>query len=222
MEANFEGIYILTNPSFKEFVKIGKATEQTIAQRVRTLNSSSAVPFSFNIYATYQTTNGDRIEKMLHKILDKFKYELRAREKTDSGRERVREFFAMEASEAFEYLIMVAEGFGDEHNVKSFKKTKKQLDEEKVAQKIETRTRAANFSFERKGIKPGTMIEFLRDSNLKAKVLDDKYIEFEGERYSLTGLAKKFLGKVGVVGEVAGPRFFRLGGKILAELPDIG
>ena len=38
-------IYIMTNPSFKEFVKIGYAAD--VKQRLDELNRSSAVPFAF-------------------------------------------------------------------------------------------------------------------------------------------------------------------------------
>ena len=220
-QADFEGIYILTNPSFKDYVKIGKAVDQTIAQRLKQLNASSAVPFSFSIYATYKTDNATNIEKAVHKMLDKYRYELRAREKTESGRERVREFFLMEPDEAIIALQIIATSHGDEENVVKFKKTKDQIDEEKTAKQIEQRTRAENFSFDRKGIKPGTIIEFIKDSNLKAKVIDDKYIDYKGQTYSLTGLAKKFLGKEVVIGQINGVRFFQLNGKILKDYPDI-
>ena len=44
-------IYILTNPSFKEYVKIGYATD--IEKRLKTLNRSETIPFAFRVYATY-------------------------------------------------------------------------------------------------------------------------------------------------------------------------
>ena len=221
--ADFEGIYILTNPSFKTYVKIGKAVKQTIADRVRSLNASSAVPFAFNIYATYKTNNADRIEKMLHKLLDQFKYELRAREKTESGRERVREFFAMDAEQAFTYLQTVAEGFGDEQNVILVNKTKEQIDEEDIAVKVEVRAekiKAANFSFVRKGISAGAQIEFWKDSKITARVIDEKYIEYQGQKYTLSGLAAKLLGKKTSEG-VRGPGFFKYNNKPLLDYPDI-
>ena len=40
-------IYILTNPSFPEYVKIGYTDD--INKRLRTLNASSAVPFGFRV-----------------------------------------------------------------------------------------------------------------------------------------------------------------------------
>lgn len=40
-------IYILTNPSFPEYVKIGYTDD--INKRLRTLNASSAVPFGYHL-----------------------------------------------------------------------------------------------------------------------------------------------------------------------------
>lgn len=45
-------IYILTNPSFKDYVKIGYA--DNVEERVKQLNSSECTPFAFRIYATYE------------------------------------------------------------------------------------------------------------------------------------------------------------------------
>lgn len=223
-EADFEGIYILTNPSFKEYVKIGKAVKQTIADRVRGLNASSAIPFSFNIYAAYKTNNADRIEEFLHDSIESFKVASRAREITKSGRERVREFFCMDAEKALEYLLKVAKMFGDDHNVRMFRKTKEQINEERIAEKIATKAgveRRQIFTFKRKGIKQGSTIEYIKNSKLKAKVVDDRTVEFENEIYTVTGLAKKFLGKEDQVGGVQGPTYFKYNGIRLFDLPDI-
>ena len=44
-------IYILTNPSFPEYVKIGYADD--IAKRLKELNRSECIPYAFRAYATY-------------------------------------------------------------------------------------------------------------------------------------------------------------------------
>ena len=71
-------IYILTNPSFPQYVKIGYATD--VKQRLDELNRSSAVPFAFRIYATYEVDSA-LSDKKLHSILDKLNPELRSTER---------------------------------------------------------------------------------------------------------------------------------------------
>ena len=44
-------IYILTNPSFPEWVKVGFTTN--LPQRLKKLNNSTMLPFSFRLFATY-------------------------------------------------------------------------------------------------------------------------------------------------------------------------
>ena len=70
-------IYILTNPSFEEYVKIGYATD--VKKRLNELNSSSAVPFAFRVYATYEVDSA-LSDKKLHSILDKLNPNLRSME----------------------------------------------------------------------------------------------------------------------------------------------
>ena len=48
-------IYILTNPSFPEYVKIGYADD--IDKRLKQLNRSECTPFAFRVYATYEVNS---------------------------------------------------------------------------------------------------------------------------------------------------------------------
>ena len=45
-------IYILTNPSFPEYVKIGYADD--VDRRLKELNRSECTPFAFRLYAYYE------------------------------------------------------------------------------------------------------------------------------------------------------------------------
>ena len=84
-------IYILTNPSFPEYIKIGYADD--VEARVKQLNNSEAVPFSFHIYATFDVT--ERLTDIkLHKFIDTINPELRSKEKI-GDKIRVREFYHM-------------------------------------------------------------------------------------------------------------------------------
>ena len=45
-------IYILTNPSFPQFVKIGYA--DNVEERLNQLNRSECIPYAFRLYAYYK------------------------------------------------------------------------------------------------------------------------------------------------------------------------
>ena len=49
-------IYILTNPSFPEYVKIGYADD--LDKRLQQLKSSECIPYAFRVYATYEAIPG--------------------------------------------------------------------------------------------------------------------------------------------------------------------
>ncbi len=124
----------MTNPSFPNYVKIGKTTN--LDQRLRSLNNPSCLPFSFRVYATYKVESGlDKVENSIHNLIDKINYELRAREMTEAGKLREREFFALDGERAYEIIREIALLRGDENNLIKQKQTKKR-DKRKRLQKL--------------------------------------------------------------------------------------
>ena len=87
-------IYILTNPSFPEYVKIGYADD--IDKRLQQLNRSECIPFAFRVYATYEV-NSRLSDLKIHSIIDKLNPNLRSIENFN-GKQRVREFYASRLS----------------------------------------------------------------------------------------------------------------------------
>lgn len=84
-------IYVLTNPSFKEYVKIGYA--DNVESRLKQLNNSECIPFAFRIYATYEVE--ERLTDLkLHALIDQLNPNLRSIDNVD-GKKRIREFYAM-------------------------------------------------------------------------------------------------------------------------------
>ena len=82
------------------------------------------------------------------------------------------------------------------------------------AAQLPTGKRKASFKFSMIGIEKGAIITFSKDQSIKATVLDDKYVEYEGKRYSLTSLASKLLGRT----NVEGPVYFLYRGRPLNDL----
>ena len=81
-------IYILTNPSFPDYVKIGYAND--VNERIEQLNRTECTPFAFRIYATYAVS--DRLKDIpVHKLIDALNPSLRSVDEVD-GKQRIREF----------------------------------------------------------------------------------------------------------------------------------
>ena len=122
-------IYILTNPSFPEYVKIGYADD--VEARVKQLNNSEAVPFSFHIYATFDVT--ERLtDKKLHNFIDTLNPELRSKEKI-GDKIRVREFYHIKPEEIYSAFESMAEVTGTSDRLHLWKETKEEIEEEKEA-----------------------------------------------------------------------------------------
>ncbi len=123
MNDNKGYIYILTNPSFPDYVKIGYADD--VEERLAQLNRSECTPFAFRVYATYEV--GARLTDLkIHNVIDKLNPTLRSID-TVKGKKRVREFYAMSREDAYSLLEAIAEINGMEDKLKLWKET----DEEK-------------------------------------------------------------------------------------------
>ena len=122
-------IYILKNPSFPDYIKIGYADD--IYSRLKQLNDKSAVPFAFRLYAYYKVNH--RLEdKTVHDIIDKLNPSLRAKDNID-GKERKREFFEMSAEDAYDLLHCIAKINGLEDNLVLVEPTAKEMEDEDEA-----------------------------------------------------------------------------------------
>lgn len=97
-------VYILTNPSFPEYVKIGYADD--IERRLKDLNRSECIPYAFRVFATYRVS--ERLSDVaIHNMIDSINPHLRAIETFD-GRKRKKEFYAMTADDAYAILETIA------------------------------------------------------------------------------------------------------------------
>ena len=210
-------IYILTNPSFPNFVKIGYADD--LDKRVSELNRSASVPFAFRVYATYEVPA--RLQDLkLHKLIDQLNPNLRSVE-TFGGKKRVREFYAMSPEEACLILEAIAEINGTPERFKKHPMTRSAEEEAKLAEEIaaESVERAAPFSFTKCGINIGEEIVFTCSGNVhdgeKCKVVDDRHIEYNGIIRSMSSLASEFLQAKWAV---QGTKYFKYKGEWLTDI----
>lgn len=210
-------IYILTNPSFPQYVKIGYADD--VKTRLMQLNKSECMPFAFRIYATYEV--GVRLTDMkIHDVIDKLNPNLRSIDNVN-GKKRVREFYAMSKEDAYSLLEAIAEIHSLEKNLKLWEQTEKEKAEEEIAEEIEEQSteRAAMFSFSMCNIAIGEQVEFCCLNNEHNgemfSVVDNKHVIYNGETLSLTALAKYL---TGVRSAIAGPKYFKYKGEWLNDI----
>lgn len=129
-------IYILTNPSFKEYVKIGYADD--LDARLKQLNNTECTPFAFRVYATYEVEH--RLTDInVHRLIDKLNPSLRSID-TVEGKKRVREFYAMSPEDAYEILETIAEISNTSSKLKKIAPSVAEKEAEKTAEEIKIKS----------------------------------------------------------------------------------
>lgn len=206
-------IYILTNPSFPEYVKIGYATD--IEKRLKQLNRSECIPFAFRVYATYEVSTPLQ-DKELHGLIDRLNPELRAIDTFD-GKTRTKEFYAMSKEDAYALLESIAKLSGTMNKLQRLSPEGHEILDEEVAAEVqeEAKERRAPFSFCKSGIPAGAEITFIEDDNIRATVIDDRHIMYMGEQTSVSALAQRLKG---FEHAVQGTLWFKYQGKILRDI----
>ena len=213
MKENNGCIYILTNPSFPEYVKIGYATD--LESRLKQLNRSETIPYAFRAYAIYKVEKA-LTDKELHKLIDKLNPQLRAIDEFD-GKPRIKEFYAMSKEAAYELLECIAKISGTMDRLKRVKPEGHEVQDEQIAQEIKDSVRRGPFNFGVCGIPVGAELVYVDDPTIKARVLDDRHIEYQGETTSLSALAQRLKG---FTHPVQGTLWFTFNGEVLNDLRD--
>lgn len=210
-------IYILTNPSFPDYVKIGYADD--IEKRLQQLNRSECIPFAFRVYATYEV-NSRLSDLKIHSIIDKLNPNLRSIDNFN-GQKRVREFYAMSPQDAYSILEAIAEIHGCADKLKLIPPSEEDVEASETAEDIEEqkKERLAPFTFSLCQIPVGATIEYYNradeKSELTCTVVDDHNVEYDGKKWSLSALASMLTqSKWGV----AGPRYFKYKGEWLNDI----
>jgi len=212
-------VYILTNPSFDGWVKIGMSARNDIEARLAELNRPTNLPLSYRAYAIYEVEKPQEVEKHIHSLFDIIDESLHARETLSSGRIREREFFRISPKRAFAVFQSVALLRGDESCLKLITPSAEQIEEEQIAEQA---VRRPSFKFSILQIPVGSELKFLYDDSCVCYTKDmNNKIEYDGNEFTLSGLAQKLLVEKRGWREdtsVAGPKFFTYQGNTLADL----
>jgi hypothetical protein len=187
-----EIIYILINEAMPGYVKIGRTTN--LEQRIRSLDTTS-VPLPFECFYACTVKDSVFVERQLH---DAF---------LDHRVRSSREFFEISPERAVSALKLA-----EIENVTPRKDfVENQEDQQALNQ---ARTRRSVFSFKLVDIPVGAELSFSRDENIKAKVIDNRSIMFNGEITNLSTSAQK---QLGYDYPVAGTEYWMYEGETLDE-----
>ena len=191
-------VYILTNEAMPGYIKIGLTDQNDVESRVRSLDSTG-VPLPFQCYYAARVEDNRRVEKALHTAFSDFRIRPN------------REFFRL-----------------DPYKVKAILEV---LELEEVTPKTElvdapsdvealkiANIKAGRFKFSTAGIPIGGILNFVKDQKITATVIDDAWVEFEGNRHSLTTSALEALKKCGYNwSSVQGPEYWLYNGETVGS-----
>jgi hypothetical protein len=167
-----EIVYLLTNPSIPDLVKVGRTSN--LENRIRSLSSHSGVAVPFECFHASEVLDAQEVEKRLH---DAF------------GDHRInpkREFFRIHPERVVSILKLV--------EVRDVTPTEDIVEDQGERETLEReRTIRSRFNFSMVGIPHGSTLSFYNDESITATVVDDRTIEFEGEVQSLTKAARTLL-----------------------------
>ncbi len=184
-------IYIMTNPALNGMVKIGYASD--VEQRRKQL-STTALPYEYEVYATYETS-GNLEDKKLHRMIDNLNPDLRVTKN--------REFFIMTPEQAYELLESIAIISGTYNKLKKAKST--------ATKQQEPKKPAVNFS--ECGIPQGAKLVFIDDPSIVDEVVSDRKVLYNDEITSLSAISKMIKGY-----STAGPQFFTYNGETVSDI----
>ena len=186
-------IYIMTNPSLTNMVKIGYAKD--VETRRKQL-STTALPTEYEVYATYETS-GNLEDKKLHKMIDNLNPDLRIAKN--------REFFIMTPEDAYELLESIATISGTAEKLKKVKDT---------ARRVRKKKRPP-VNFEKCNIPMGAQLVYTEDPSIVVTVVSERKVQYGDEITSLSAIVEGIKG-----GSIQGTQYFTYNGKIVADIAE--
>ena len=169
-----EIIYILNNEAMPDYVKIGITKRDDLEERVRELSRATSIPLPFEVFYAAKVPDAEKAEKRIHNAF-----------KVDRVNPK-REFFSTSPERIVEIIkIFEIENITPKNDFVETKEDQQALDKAHI--------RRANFNFKIVEIRVGAELVFSRDKNIKARVTDDRSIEYDGKVTSLSDSARKIL-----------------------------
>ena len=186
-------IYIMTNPALHDMVKIGYATD--VEARRKQL-STTALPYEYEVYATYET-EGNLEDKKLHKLIDNLNPDLRVSIN--------REFFVLSPEDAYELLESIAIISGTKEKLKKIKQSPSKRQNKK----------RPRVNFEKCGIPIGAELIYAEDPSVVAIVETDRKVRYNDEITSLSAISDRLKGY-----STSGPAYFTYKGELVCDIAE--
>lgn len=182
-ENNVGVIYILTNPSFPEYVKIGYADD--LNKRLKELNRSECIPFAFRAYAVYEVS--ERLSDIaIHNMIDSINPNLRAIETFD-GKKRKKEFYAMTADDAYAILKTISTLSGTSKRLHKMTPEGHEIIDEQIASEVEEKVTYSEDAFLNKADADIKGLYY----KLKTKLMELKGVSVEPKKLYIAFKASK-------------------------------
>ncbi len=193
-------VYILTNESMPETIKIG--ITDNLERRLKELDNTST-PLPFECFYAVELKDASIIEKQMHQGLD------------DKRVRQNREFFNATPEQA-KALLKIAEVMGGKdvtpkEDIVETPQDKQALDKARKQRK--------RFNFDMIDIRPGTILNFVKDNTISCEVVDETKVKFRDSVTSLSNAADIILREMGYDWQgVRGPLWWSYNGKKLEDL----
>jgi len=203
-------VYVFTNQAMPGYIKIGMTSRDDIKKRLAELSNPSGVPVPFECLYAAEVDDAEGVEKAIHVAFD-----------CDRPNKK-REFFTTEPHRIITLLKQYAKSDESAMVQKEFNSITSSEDKQAIDSAArENAKRRSGFTFSAVDIPEGAELVYTADEAKICKVVGDKTVEYEGQHYSLSGLATRFRRDAGYETKgVQGASYFRYEGELLSERRD--
>ena len=192
-------VYVLNNPAFENYVKIGRTTN--LEQRLKQLDNTS-VPLPFRCVFAIEVDDANSVERLVHQTF------------ADVRVRSTREFFEIDPQRVISALMLT--------NGRDVTPKKDIAEDDEGIEALERKvSKRRVYKFSDAHVNPGDILSYAKDDSISATVVSENKIEFEGEALSLSKAALKLLHREGYTWKQAnGWVYWMKDGETLSERID--
>lgn len=172
-------VYVLTNPAMPGLVKIGQTKRDKIEARLKELYGTGVpLPFECRYACRVAASECAKIEKALHMAF------------APNRINKNREFFEVKV----EQVVAILELFHrDDITHELAEEMNQELTADDQAASAQFKSRRPRLNYLELGLHVGDTLMFIPDPTVRATIVDERKVAYQGEEYSLTALTVKLL-----------------------------